>query len=198
MYDSRDSSTVVALRELRSHQDPRHLADKREQARERALDKQLRLDLQHAQDELHRVRLEAERRVVEAAQAARDATRNLPASGGERRWSSYLAWGSSAVLASALVLVLLAWPAPVPTVLPAFDLPRATCPEAPPPALPAVNPSNPAEPKPNRPTNRPPAVRPHPPIHSTPAATGPHHPPPKPACDGTDPLCGLNVKTIGP
>jgi hypothetical protein len=92
-----ESSTLIALRELRSYEQERRLAERRkreeearqarerkeqerhaeESARERALENQLRIDLQLAQEELKRLRLEAHQHDGEGWPGA--APRSLPA-----------------------------------------------------------------------------------------------------------------------
>lgn len=164
--------------------------------RQRALEQQLQQELHQAQEELQRVRREADRRILEATRTAslaiQEAHSHAPAS---RPPGAYLAWGVASVLASALILILLAWPATAPTGLPAPILSKANCIESPRAlptgldAIPLVGKVVPSKP------SRPPSFRPH--------VSGPPRRPSgpgaaKPTCDGTDPLCGLPTGSMLP
>jgi hypothetical protein len=222
MQERRESSTLVALRELRVLEQDRALTEKRrreqeaeevarlerdriererlakgaalhaaEVAREQALEKQLRLDLQRTQDELHRARLEAERRVLAAAQAARqaiaDAASVIPSPKG--RHGLLAAWACSALLTGALLLLLVGRPSPLPPLL--ATEPARSCPEIPAPVPPpATVEINPPQSKPAKV----PAVPPRTHVSASPRVPS-KLVAPKPICDGTDPLCGLDIKS---
>jgi hypothetical protein len=225
-----ENSTLIALRELRSYERERQLAERREEetrlaregkererqaeevVRERALEKQLRLDLQRAQDEVVRFQLEMEKRTSEAMQAPRplptilNAKTSLVARSSARR-ERLVAWGCTALLASALVFMI---GVRRNAAMPSTPLQTVSCPGsvAPSPSPASVSPA-PATPTATSqvPTSDPVASNlarrhgpaPHPRDRNEPhPVRKPNPPKPKPACDGTDPLCGLHVNSIGP
>ena len=228
MNDSRDSSTLVALRELRSYEDNRRLEEQKkreeqarqeqrrkeeerlakeaalraaEEAREKALEKQLRLDLQRAQDELRRVHVQAERRVLEAVQAAKLASRNTPHPHPipRDRRGSHVALGTAGLLAVALAIALVTRPASraTPAPLASPEQPKLICPDgarpgressAPEVAVKQAIAANPTVSK-----------QLHSRLHTQSSPRPFHKPSPiKPGCDGTDPLCGLGIQSLGP
>jgi hypothetical protein len=224
-----ENSTLIALRELRGYEKQRQLAERREEqahqarerqereqkaeeaAREQALEKQLRTDLQRAEDEIRLLKQEADRRMGEAnhARQASQALASIPQAPASpvcapsaRRGSWLAASGGAALLASALVLLIgmhrnASMPAnnsqqdpscaistvsaPAPTSAAAEPASTAS---ALPPAV-----SDPVGSRRHRPTiphpRRP--VRPH-------ASRKPN----PPVCDGTDPLCGITVNATAP
>lgn len=219
-----ESSTLIALRELRGYEKERQLTERckqeedarqarerkererqaEEAARERVLEKQLRTDLQRA---------EADRRMGEATQAmqALQALTSLPKAptspapaSPSRRGSWLAASGCTALLASALVLVI---GLPRGSSTPSENSQRSSsCVAAVAPAvLPTTVAAVPATEVANTQStesgpsdsgkHRPPTHHPHGPgvPHTIRKPT-----PPKPACDGTDPLCGLNISSIAP
>jgi hypothetical protein len=228
-----ENSTLIALRELRGYEKERELAERRKQeeaarlarerkeqerqaeaaARERALEKQLRMDLQRAEAEIRLLRQEADRRMREATQALQalqaltsvPKVPSLPAPAHPARRGSWLAAsGCTALLASVLVLVIGFRRAPL---MPTEDSRRnASCMEA---VAPAASPktavsapatevataqstvSGPIESGRQRPPT------PHPLRPGIPHTIRKPNPP-KPTCDGTDPLCGLNINSIAP
>ena len=130
-----ENSTLIALRELRSYEKERQLAERRKQeeearqarerkererqveeaAREQVLEKQLRTDLQHAEEEIHLLKQEADLRLREANHAlqALQALASVPQASDSpvkapslRRGTWLAASGCTALLASALVLVI--------------------------------------------------------------------------------------------
>jgi hypothetical protein len=162
-----------------------------------ALEHQLQRELHQAQEELHRVRREADRRILEttrtASLAIQQAHAHAPAA---RPRGTYLGWGVASVLASALILIMLAWPATAPERVPSPIVSKMSCTESSPQApsagadpMPLVGKVVP--PKPSRPST----PRPHVPGSSRrPAGPGMG----QPTCDGTDPLCGLPVGSMLP
>lgn len=219
MQTHKENSTLVALRELRAYEQDRVQSEKKEEearkarerkeqerlaeeaanreaeaARERALEQQLRHDLENAEEQLRQLRLEAERRVREAAQAARAfVAPTLTAATTRPGKGSRIAWGSSAVFAVALLVVGLGrFGTSQPIELPR---PMSSCPEPVPvaaiPVLPAPT-AHPMNPPPPVSVKHPqPPLRPRGPI----APRVPRKPVPRPpTCDGTDPLCGLPIK----
>jgi len=227
-----ENSTLIALRELRGYEKERQLAERREEesrqarrrkereqkaeeaAREQALEKQLRTDLQRAEEEIRLLKLEADRRVRETTHAlqALQALASVPkvpaapvsASRARRAGGWLVASGCAALLASGLVL---AAGLHRHASMPAENLQRNTsCLEA---MSPAPSPKSVAAAPATEVTTTQSTVSglsesgrqrwpiPHP---RTPGA--PHTlrkpNPPKPTCDGTDPLCGLTVHSIAP
>jgi hypothetical protein len=223
-----ENSTLIAFRELRGYEKERQLAERREEqarqarerkereqkaeaaAREQALERQLRTDLQRAEDEIRLLKQEADRRMREANHAllALQALARVPQAPASpisapvaRRGSWLAASGGAALLASALVLLIgmrrnVSMPAentrqdpscPVSTV---SALSPTSAPAEPAGTASALPPavSDPVESMRRRPTT------PHP-------RTGRPHAPRKPnppICDGTDPLCGITVNTMAP
>ena len=225
-----ENSTLIALRELRGYEKERELAERRKQeeaarlarerkeqerqaeaaARERALEKQLRMDLQRAEAEIRLLRQEADRRMREATQALQ-AVNNAPKASSSpapahpaRRGSWLAASGCTALLASVLVLVIGFRRAPL---MPTEDSRRnASCMEA---VAPAASPKTAVSAPATEVATAQSTVsgpiesgrqRPPTPHHLRPGI--PHTirkpNPPKPTCDGTDPLCGLNINSIAP
>ena len=228
-----ENSTLIALRELRGYEKERQLAERRkkeeearleharreqarlaeEAARERALERQLRTDLQRAEEEIRLLRQEADRRKREATQAlqalkALASASQAPAAPASAPWSRRGKWlaasGCTALLASALVLLIgLRHNASMPAESPVQN---PSCPDS---VVSALSPtsasaktaatvstlqaagSGPVE-----------SVRQRPPIPHPRTPGVPHTMrkpnPPKPICDGTDPLCGLTVNSIAP
>jgi hypothetical protein len=224
-----ENSTLIALRELRGYEKERQLAERRaeearqarerkqreqkaeEAAREQALEKQLRTDLQRAEEEIRLLKQEADRRSREANHAlqawqALTSVPQAPASPGSssaaRRGSWLVAAGGIALLASAFILLIgvrrsPSMPAetsrrnpwcPVSTV----SAPSPTSASAAPAGTAATLPPAGSGPVENS-RQRPPIPRPR-----TPGL--PHAPrkPNPPSCDGNDPLCGLTVNSMAP
>jgi hypothetical protein len=230
-----ESSTLIALRELRSYEQERRLAERRkreeevrqarerkererqveESARERALENQLRMDLQRTQEEVARLRLEADRHAREATRppppsASVASALALPVPAVPVRRGKWLAWGCTAILAGALVLLLgVRRNSAVPAQYQGHNLSHDfSCPAPTVPApLKAAVPSALAPPMTSPQTVASGSVElnlreqrlpaPHPRV---PAASRPIRKPkpPKPICDGTDPLCGLDFKSNAP
>jgi len=228
-----ENSALIALRELRGYEKERELAERRKQeedarqarerkererqaeeaAREQALEKQLRTDLQCAEEEIRLLKQEADRRMREATQAlhALQALNNAPKASSSpapasqvRRGNWMAAFGCLALMASALLPVIgLHRSSTMPTAdhrrnascteaVGLASLPRTVA-AAPATEVATVQSTVPGQSESGRP--RTPTPHPH----------GPGNPhtlrkpnPPKPTCDGTDPLCGLNINAIAP
>jgi hypothetical protein len=223
-----ENSTLIAFRELRGYEKERQLAERREEqarqarerkereqkaeaaAREQALEKQLRTDLQRAEEEIRLLKQEADRRMREAnhARQALQALASVPqapaspvAVPSARRGSWLAASAGTVLLASALVLLIgMRRNATMPAKNSRQD---PSCPAS---TMSALSPTSaPAEPA-STAAALPPAVSD--PVESMrrratiphPRTGRPHAPrkPNPPICDGTDPLCGITVNTTAP
>ena len=228
-----ENSTLIALRELRSYEKERLLAERRKQeeearqarddrehrrlaeeaAREQALEKQLRTDLQRAEEEIRLLKQEADRRMRETNHAlqALQALASVPQAPTStdyvpslRRGHWLAVSGCTAVLSSALVLLIGLRRDPATPAMRSGQPP--SCPAS---VVSALSPT----PASAEPTNTVPTLPPagSGPVESgrqPPPSTHPRKPgiphtlrkpnPPKPTCDGTDPLCGLTVNSMAP
>ena len=215
-----ENSTLIALRELRSYEKERQLAERRKQeeearqarerkererqveeaAREQVLEKQLRTDLQHAEEEIHLLKQEADLRLREANHAlqALQALASVPQASDSpvkapslRRGTWLAASGCTALLASALVLVigLRRDPStPVQDTRQTMSCPGSSTSAQLPSSAAAETTTTVSKPRPPTPHPQKPGL-PH-------TLRKPN--PPKPICDGTDPLCGLTVNSMAP
>ena len=185
-----------------------------EAARERALEKQLRTDLRQAEEELCLLRQEADRHAREATQAqqALRAFTSVPRPSStpsptppSRRGHWLAASGCASLLASVLVMAAgFRHSTSIATESNQRNAPRAQAiaPMAPL-ASPSTAPANGIAPAqsttagPVEGSSQRPATLPHPRISGRPHTT--RKPiPSKPSCDGTDPLCGLNINSMTP
>ena len=225
-----ENSTLIALRELRGYEKERQLAERRKQeenarqarerkererqaeeaARERALENQLRTDLQRAEEEIRLLRQEADLRMREATHAMQALASvpqapSSPAPAPPTRHGNWLAAsGCTALLASTLVLLIgLRRDASIPAensqrnpsfmeaVAPTLS-PKTVTTE---PATAIATARSTASGLSESGKQRPPT--PHPRSPGAPHALRKPNPP-KPTCDGSDPLCGLNINSLAP
>ena len=227
MQQRLENSTLIALRELRGYEQERQLAERRkkeeevrqarehkeqarlaeEAARERALERQLRTDLQHAEEEIRLLRQEADRRMREATQALQapvsvPEARASPISAPPARRRRWLAVSAcTTLLAGALVLLIglrrdssmltenpRQDPSRTRSVVSALSPKAGSAAPANAVATPQAALVGPVESGRQRPPT------PHPRVQRPIRKPNP----PKPTCDGTDPLCGLPFNALAP